>query len=196
MSIRFDEQVLVADVDLAVFGVRAFRYEFSDFDYDDVTHIATWTLPQPVGNDRLLLDLDGGRSGVVDTDGARLDGEWFGVQDSFPSGDGVGGGDFRFRLNLLAGDANRDGRVNAVDWFDLRRKLKTTAAAPGTGPAAYSALHDLTGDGAINTPDLLTVRRNLLRSLPAGEPGPIIMAGAPTRRGIPITRGMFGEYPI
>ena len=49
------------------------------------------------------------------------------------SGDGTAGGDFDFRFNVLRGDANQDGAVNALDLGQLKAKLNRTATNPGTG---------------------------------------------------------------
>lgn len=203
VSLRFDREVLVLDADLRVRAAGvASGYAILDMDYDQATRTATWTLAQPVRNDKLLLDLDGGADGVIDAaGGVRLDGEWGGTSDVFPSGDGLPGGNFQFRVNVLAGDANRDGRVNGIDWFDLRRRLRRTTASPGAGATGYAVYADVSGDGLIGTEDLLGVRRNLLRTLPAGDVGAGAVAVraavlAPTRGYGPVTRSWFGEASI
>jgi hypothetical protein len=172
VSVRFDADVLVLEQDLAVRGVRAPAYATSAFDYDEATHTATWTLAQPVVNDKIVLDLDGGPDGIISPFAVGLDGDWVNGADAYPSGDGTPGGDLRFRLNVLGGDVTRDGRVTYVDWLELRRRLARTAASPGptNGPASYSAYHDPSGDGAVGPTDLVMVRRNLLRGLPLTEP--------------------------
>lgn len=142
--------------------------------------------------DVLVLDLDGSADGVVDNAAAALDGDWGGVADTFPSGDGTAGGDFRFRLNLLNGDANRDGRTNGIDWIDLRRRLRRSTPAPGAGVTGYTVFHDLTADGVIGTPDMLVIRRNLLQTLPSTEPG---AATAAARAALP-TAAMFSTRRI
>jgi len=129
VSVRFNTDVLVLDQDLAVRGVRASAYAVSGFDYDDATHTATWTLAQPVVNDKIILDLNGGPDGIVSPTAVALDGEWNSGSDSFPS-----------------------------------------------------------GDGAIGTPDLLMVRRNLLRGLPVTEPAGALMPPAPPL----VTRDLLG----
>jgi hypothetical protein len=118
------------------------------------------------------LDLDGGEDGVINGSAVRLDGEWPASASAFPSGDGAAGGDFRFRLNALAADVNRDGRVNTFDWLELRRRYGRSTASPGPAGStlSYTAFHDVNGDGVLNAQDLVMVRRNLLRSLPAGQP--------------------------
>ena len=191
MSIRFDKDVLVLDVDLVVRGVNLASYVVKSFDYDNATHTATWTLTRPVLNDKLLLDLNGGGDGVVEAEGVALDGEWANGSDSYPSGDGTPGGNLRFRLNVLSGDVNGDGKVTYFDWLELRRRLGRTTQNPG--PASYSAFFDANGDGSINTPDFLVVRRDLLQSLPGGTPA----RAAATVAGVTsITKELFASRLI
>ena len=117
----------------------------------------------------MLLDLDGDAGGVIAA-GSRLDGEWADGTRAFPSGDGTAGGDFNFRINVLAADATQDGRVNALDLAFIKQRLNRTATNPGLGNAAYTPFADVTVDGAINALDLAAVRQRLNRALPPGEP--------------------------
>jgi subtilisin-like proprotein convertase family protein len=196
VSIRFDADVDVDADDLAVRGAALASYPVTAFAYDPGDRTATWTLGRPVRIDRLTLDLDAGPGGVrADVGTAPLDGEWDDAGDSFPSGDGGGGGDFRFAVNLLPADVDRDGRVTAADLAGVRRRLRTTAAVPGAGASAYTPFHDVTADGATNVLDLEAVRRNLLRRLPATEPvAPAPAAGL--RSAYSVTRDVFGSRPI
>ena len=219
VSIRFDKPTLALDTDLAVRGVNVPDYPIGSYDYDEATNTATWTLDRSVRNDKLMLDLSGGHDGVVDGAGVPLDGDWVNGADAYPSGDGAPAGDLRFRLNVLPGDANRDGRVNAIDWFDLLRRRPRSAANPGSGQFIYTAFYDLSGDGALGVQDLLLIRRNLATILPATEPAGSAApapqaASAPqsssaalraalalrAARGGPvigsITRDLFGATPI
>ena len=193
ISIRFDAAVDVDADDLAVRGANIAGYPVTAFAYDPAERTATWTLGRAVGIDRLMLDLDAGPGGVrADVGVAPLDGEWDNAGDAFPSGDGGGGGDFRFALGLLPGDVDRDGRVTATDFTDVRRRLRSTAASPGTGPAAYTLFHDVTADGVIRVTDLEAVRRHLLRRLPAAAPP----AAAPLRSAYSATRELFWSTPV
>ena len=177
VSLRFTENVLVQQGDLAVRGVRVPAYAVSGFAYDPATFTATWTLAAPVApGDKLLLDLDGTTAGAVtDSAGLPLDGEWANGgagPGQFPSGNGAAGGNFRFRFNVLPGDANRDGVVNTSDFFLVRNSIGKSTANPGPASSAgtYSVFYDLNGDAVINTSDLLLARSEIGRSLPAGEP--------------------------
>jgi hypothetical protein len=169
VSITFDRDVEVGRDDLSVGGVRVVSYGVSGFAYDAGARTATWTLARPIRDDAVTIDLDADAGGVR-AGGAALDGEWAGGGDDYPSGDGAPGGDFRFRLNVLPGDVNRDGRVNVRDFQDVRRRLFRTAAAPGTGAFAYTAFHDVTGDGRIGVTDLAAARAGHLRTLPTAPP--------------------------
>ena len=171
LSVRFSRDVIVAEDDLKVVGLHVRSYPFVGFDYDEVSHTATWTLALAPAGDKLMIALNGGAEGVADAQtGLALDGEWSApaAPDSFPSGDGTAGGDFRFRVNVLAGDAVRTARVDVIDSLMIRRRRMFSAANPGAG--GYTPFLDVTGDGLLTDADVLVVRRNLSRVLPAGEP--------------------------
>jgi hypothetical protein len=178
ISIRFSEGVDVQVGDLVVRGVKLMVYPTSAFSYDAATFTATWTLAGMPTNDKLLLDLDGdagpvpGTGGVTDLGGTLLDGEWndpvgssvFG--DAFPSGNGSAGGDFRFRIHFLPGDANRNGAVQGTDVTLVR-----AAAGAAPGAAAYSIFKDIDGNGVVQGADAALVRERQGQTLPAGMPG-------------------------
>jgi hypothetical protein len=111
-----------------------------------------------------------------------LDGEWADSTDAYPSGNGTSGGDFAFRFNVLRGDANQDGAVNALDLGQLKAKLNRTATNPGAGTTGYSVFADLNADGQINALDLGIGKARLNTRLPAGEPA--------------ATSLLFGRAPI
>jgi hypothetical protein len=165
--VRFTRGVEVAREDLRVTGAAVASYAFSDFSYDPMTQTAVWTLDRRVGADRLELRLGAGPGRVRGSDnGLALDGEWSNGQGTFPSGDGAPGGDFLFDVNVLPGDANQDGRVNAVDLGIMKQKLNKSVSNPGTGAAAYSPFADVNADGIINALDLAGVKQNLNMRLP------------------------------
>ena len=184
ISIRFSEEVLVDFSDLQIRGVVVPNYTLdpASFRYDADTRTATWRL---AGNarfraDRIILDLDGDSpNGVRDAEGNMLDGEWQnppasqsqGGGDRYPSGDGTPGGDFRFRVDILPGDADRNfERVNANDVALVRsRQNRTATETPPAGVQPYSPFVDLNGDGRINAVDVATVRARQNTSLPATE---------------------------
>ena len=180
LSVRFSHSVVASDHDLSVAGLNLAEYAVTGFAYDASTRTATWTLAQPLGKDRVLLDLDGDDGGVSGVDGRRLDGEWSGPQPSgaypFASGDGSPGGDFLFRLNILPGDVNRSGAVLANDFSNVKKKFFSTAVNPGAGDAAYSVFHDLDGSGTILASDFADVKKRFFNRLP--DAGPAASAAA------------------
>ena len=188
VSIRFSENVQVDANDLQIRGVAVPNYttNAASFTYNAATRTATWTLiaGQRFNRDRILLDLDGDApNGVKDVNGNLLDGEWenpggptFSEGDRFPSGDGVAGGDFRFRFNVLAGDVDRNGVVVASDFSDVKRRFFTSTTVEGSGSNRYSVFHDVDGDGRIVAEDYSEVKRRFFNTLPQGEPSGALLA--------------------
>jgi hypothetical protein len=180
LSVRFSRNVNVAQGNLAVSGVNVGGYGVGTFTYDAGTFTATWTLDTAgVGPDKLLLNL----SGVTDAaTGAALDGEWPGTGPSaFPSGNGTAGGTFRFRLNVLPGDANRSG--GAVIGSDVTLVRNAQNATPGAAGSLYTIFKDVNGSATIVGSDVTLVRNRQGLSLPAGEPPILLMSmSIPTPR--------------
>jgi hypothetical protein len=199
VSVTFSEDVLVDVSDLAVRGVNVGSYPVTAFAYNDVTHAATWTLGRTIANDKVMLDLDGDpRSRGVrgaEPGGQLLDGEWA-VGGTYPSGDVTPGGDFRFQVNVLGGDATRDGRVNALDMADAKRRLGRVANDGVTGTAAYSAFADFDGGGRINALDLAFVKGRLGQVLPSTEPAAATAALSAAPRRTSVTEDFFASVPI
>jgi len=164
ISIRFTQDVgaTLSQDDLVVRGINTATYPISGFTYDAATKTGTWTLTNPIVNDKVNLFVDDALVG-------GLDGEWTTAQ-AYPSGNGTAGGDFTFRLNVLRGDANQDGAVNALDLGQLKAKLNRTATNPGSGTTGYSVFADLNADGQINALDLGIAKARLNNRLPNGEP--------------------------
>ena len=111
-------------------GVNTPSYNIAGgtFKYNGATDTATWTLPAAIGDDNLLLQLDGDdTNAITDHLGNRLDGDWTFPIDTtmtsthdYPSGDGVAGADFRFRFDVLPGNVSQDGFVQALDGLLVR----------------------------------------------------------------------------
>jgi hypothetical protein len=69
---------------------------------------------------------------------------------AFPSGNDTADGPFSFRINVLPGDADRDGDVDTVDAADVRNRFFKSTANPGTDPSTqYTPFHDTDGSGSI-----------------------------------------------
>ncbi|HEV3417066.1 MAG TPA: dockerin type I domain-containing protein, partial [Pirellulales bacterium] len=138
------------------------------FSYDNTTHTAQWTFASPLALDKYLFSIPS--TAVVNSVGVSLDGEWTNATGNspgsqFPSGDGVAGGDFNFRFNLLPGDVDQNGAVTGADGNSVRALLLQS-----TGSTSYSPMADLNGDGTITGLDGAVVRLNLLQTLPATDP--------------------------
>ena len=171
VSVQFNQGVSVQSGDLTVRGVnvRPPGYGVDTFTYDPATFTATWTFTPSAATDRLLFTLDAdAAAGVRSVLGLRLDGDWANGGDAYPSGNGAQGGDLPFRVNVLGGDATRDGRVNSLDLASVRQRLNS--ASTDTGRSLYTPYVDVTGDGRINALDLASVKQRLNAVLPATQP--------------------------
>ncbi len=188
VSIRFNEPVTVEQDDLALHGVNVPRYTLSGFSYDPVTFTATWTLALPnqpggvvgIGADKLLIDLF---EGVTDLAGNALDGEWENPvdftqpSDTFPSGDGEAGGNFRFRFNVLPGNVDEplavvDGQFVLVSPGVEPNDTQLVQAVQFSTPGAfdYSPFLDVNADGVIFGDDVILTRNRESTSLPVADP--------------------------
>ncbi len=148
----------VQENSLEVTGLNVAQYTFANFSYNSTTHTATWTLASPIGADKLSLDLQStGPYAVTDTSGDALDGEWTNSVSSYPSGNGVAGGDFNFTFNVLPGDVSQTGVVNAQSLAVVSSNWLTV------GPAG-----DLNGDGIVNSQDLALISSQWLAAVPSG----------------------------
>ena len=164
VSIRFSEDVEVQIADMTLAGAEISDYVFladdptdaspasqDGFRYDPATFTATWTLAAPIPSpDLLALSLNGAddATGVIGVaTGLALDGDTGDPADAqLPSGDGVTGGDFVFRFDVLPGDADGSGGVEATDLNTLAVNWQQTVA--GRGGA------DFDGDDIVDAVDL------------------------------------------
>jgi len=139
------------------------------YTYDPVAHVgrAAWTFSAAVGADKLLLDL---ADSVKDRAGNALDGEWTDATSGYPSGNGAGGGDFEFRLNVLPGDVNQSGRVGNID---TNKVIAAGGSAPGN--PKYSTMLDVNGSGQIGNIDTNQVIARGGAALPTGEPANVLI---------------------
>ena len=122
--------------DFALSGVNVASYAFT-VSYDALNRIATLNLDANLDADTLTLSVFDS-VGVQFFSNSPLDGDWDNptdpsdaTSDTFPSGDGVPGGDFVFKLRVLPGDSNGDGKVDAADLnlMALAWQQQNTAAA-------------------------------------------------------------------
>jgi hypothetical protein len=137
VSIAFNDDVAVGRADLHVAGVAHPSYPVAGFDYDPARRVATWRFDGRLPADRLSVTLD--------TPGLH----------------------HAFGLNVVPGDANRDGRTNALDVATVRLHLGTRAHMPGDqGATDFVRTVDLNGDGRIDALDIAAAKRDLSSSLP------------------------------
>ncbi len=169
IRVQFTEDLNVQQDSLTVTGLTVPQYAISGFSYDVSSHVATWTLAQPIGADRVQIHLAStGPYAVTDLSGNPLDGEWTDHVSAFPSGDGQAGGDFNFSFNVLPGDVNQDGIVNTQD---LALVSSTWLASLQTGVFNGFPWIDPNGDGIVNSQDLAIISASWMTSLPAQATG-------------------------
>ena len=148
----------VQESSLTVTGINVAQYTFTNFSYDSSTFTATWTLSKPIGADRITLDLQStGAHAVTDKAGNALDGEWVNGVSTYPSGNGVAGGDFNFEFNVLPGDIAHAGIVQCTGHCRHASSWQKTGFQLG----------DINGDGVVNGQDLAQVSANWQGTLPA-----------------------------
>jgi hypothetical protein len=151
--------VVVEQGGLRVLGTAVPAYAVSAFAYDAATYTTTWTLAAPLRLDRVQLAL----AGVTDLTGA------------------VPVADVTLPLNVVPGDADGNGRVDAFDTLAVRAKQGTGVATTTTSPSSYPAFHGVDGNGRIDAFDTLGVRAkqgtNLNQVPPAGAATPVAAAG-------------------
>jgi hypothetical protein len=168
----FDKDVTAHAADLAVRGSAGATYSVSGYAYDPATHTGTWTLAQALApgtarGDRVALALS---AAGVTAGGLALDGE-FATGAAMPSGNGTPGGDFVFNVNVLPGDADRSGRVSALDLSFVKQRLNTIPVSRPV-PGGYSVFGDFDAGGRISALDLSAVKQRLNTQLPPASPAP------------------------
>lgn len=167
IRITFSEDVVIEAADLSVSGVNTTAYVFSDFSYDSNTYTAVWTLDSAITKDKIVLDLDAdGLDPVRSVSTAEvLDGAWTDCQSTYNSGDGQGGDDFQFRINVLPGDTDASAGVNLGDAVVVYYQIGKSA-----GESGYNIRYDIDGSGEIAIDDYFAVRYKFGGSLPSGDP--------------------------
>lgn len=134
------------------------------FSYNMSTHTATWQFSTPLAADQYLITVS---DTVTDVVGNALDGEWvnpFSVYTSnllvstFPSGNTVAGGEFKFVFTILPGDFNLNNYVDGSDFIIWQGNFG--------GPGKSFTQGDANGDGYTDSPnDLSAWSSNFGRNL-------------------------------
>jgi hypothetical protein len=159
VTITFSEPVTIGAGSLRVEGLGGDYPITPDVAPDVLTLTATWTIAGNLAADRLELDLES--EAVLDSAGNLLDGDWTDAASQFPSGNGANGGDFRFALNVLPGDVDRNRTVNLAD-----RQAVVGRMFNSIGMSEYLEWADVDGNGKIAIADLVRVRNRMGSSLP------------------------------
>ena len=85
---------------------------------------------------------------VTDANGAGISGTFTTSSSSFPSGNGLAGSTFDYFFNVLPGDKDQNGLVNASDSAAVKSELNFRTTTTG-----YNYLVDYNGAGVINAND-------------------------------------------
>lgn len=156
--------------------------------YDGGANRATLHLASPLTSNSILVQVFATK--VTDAFGNELDGEFVQQQPSPISGDGVAGGDFLYRFNVLPGDYNRDGSVDILDIEPLRAGLFGTP-----GDSNYSAFADGNGSAGLNIVDLAAIGNNLSATLPTHSSSELLVfAAAATDEEVDEAKGRWSLF--
>jgi len=175
VSLQFGgiDPINVDQADLLWSSGAGINYGVSDFVYNPLTRLATWTFDTPLGNYPTLRRT-----------GDRI---FFTLNGDPPDGVNVPGGDYHFVLNVVPGDANRDGNVSPTDYGTVRSAIGRNTLDEGTSPNHYTVFKDVNANGNVSPTDVGIVRGNtganlqlvptpqwpgLAASIAAGEPAP------------------------
>jgi hypothetical protein len=117
--------------------------------------VARWTFANHLLVGKYFVSIpSAGITGV--SGGTQLDGEWTTGDSTFASGsgDGLSGGSFNFRFNVLPADVTGIGTVNNSSLLSLRQRIFQTVGAD-------NYRFDLDGTGTINNADFLSLRQRI-----------------------------------
>ena len=169
IKIQFSEDVggSLADSLVRIGGVQTADYQ-SQFvvTYDSTAFVATIQFASPLQADRLDI---GVLDTLTDAAGNRLDGEWLDGGGQATSGDGIAGGSFHYRINVLPGDLSGDGVVLGNDvTMAVRSRGKSAGADEDFNP-----LSDLDGSGETTAEEVSGLVRLRGTWLLASDPTPL-----------------------
>ncbi|MCB9868134.1 MAG: hypothetical protein H6816_16030, partial [Phycisphaerales bacterium] len=174
LAIQFSAPVTIPAGAVTVWTVAQGTVPAFGSSYDVSTSVLTLEFDPPVANDLVTIVLDYAITGL---NGLPLDGE---IVDpaaaALPSGDGQPGGQAVFRINVLQGDANRDGIVDDLDGKRVAQALGTCA-----GDGTFDAPADLNRDGCVNVLDVAIWQNGVGLVLPKTDgTAPTITSRDPT----------------
>lgn len=165
ISMRFSENVNVQLLALQLMSVNPITVSAPS----TTANVTTWTV-SPFGPNKIRAILD---DSLVTAGGQILDGEWIDSSAVMPSGNGVAGGDFSFRINTLPGDGTGDATVSITDVVNTSSRTASgaTITTPGNTTGNYSIFFDINGDGGVTVTDVTNTVSRLQNVLPVTEPG-------------------------
>ncbi len=171
VTVVFSRDVNITTASLALVGSADLAappaLSSASYSYNATMHVAQWVYHSSLTTDKYLLNIP---SAAVTSkaSGQALDGEFVnGSGNLLPSGDATTGGDFNFRFNILPGDVDQNGAVNALDGANVRQHFLQYANQTG-----YNPFFDTYGKGAITGIDFTTVQTALFSALPNTDPTP------------------------
>ncbi len=151
IEIQFSEDVVVSRSDLTLLTegeTPALLPGSAGFSFNATTNRARWTFDAPLDTGKYSILLNEAGT-VTSLSGLELDGEWDNptsvsdpTSDTFGSGNGVEGGEFRFHFSVLPGDYNRDFSGDAADYTVWRNALGSS-----------NLFGDGDGSGEVDSPD-------------------------------------------
>ncbi|MCH7849699.1 MAG: hypothetical protein IIB53_15230, partial [Planctomycetes bacterium] len=160
--VGFDKPVTIPPDAISIWTVGGGSLTAFTQAYDEASRVLTVSFDSAVRDDRLTIVVD---YSIVDVDGQELDGEISAPANaSLPSGNGVRGGQAVFRINILQGDANRDGLVDDADLAIIVASIGLCVGEPG-----FDSNADLNGDGCVNAIDANIFISAQGRTLPSGD---------------------------
>ena len=132
--------------------------------------MATWTI-DAVSVDKLLLNLND--QTIRNSAGLALDGEFVTGSGATQSGDDTQGGPFHFRINVLAGDVDGNGQVDADEVVGIGAAFLKTPNDAGWDPFA-----DLDTSAQVDASDVVPIGTYFLNALPNDEPPEVTFPAA------------------
>jgi len=137
IDVVFSDNVTVTESMLQLLGVNVPHYSFRSFGYNARTFDATWTLPSPIGIDRLIMSLSGEAAPPVVGSGPKIGANPFSANFAVLPGNVNGGGtvtnadaqtvlnDIHNHIYSIWADVDGNGVVNQVDYNNVKKRIGT-----------------------------------------------------------------------
>jgi S-formylglutathione hydrolase FrmB len=161
LTLVFSKDVSINSTNLVLNGstngspipiTRTFTYS----QIDSTQFAATWTFSSFLPSGKYLASLT---ETVTDTLGFALDGEWMdGV--STTSGNGIPGGNFTYRINVLHGDFNASNSVSLIDYAMVKR-----GSGRSVGDDGFDYRLDMDGSSSVGLIDIALAKTSFGKQL-------------------------------